>query len=46
MGLSQGPVLASVIMTEFESLVVDKLIKPGLTKFFIRYVGDTWSQRK
>ena len=43
MGLSQGPVLASVIMTEFESLVVHELIKHGLIKFFIRYVGDTCS---
>ena len=43
MGLWQGPVLASVIMTEFESSVVDKFIKHGLIKFFIRYVGDTCS---
>ena len=28
-GSSLGPVLANVIMTEFERLVVDKLIKDG-----------------
>ena len=41
MGSSLGPVLANVIMTEFERLVVDKLIKDGLIKFCIRYVDDT-----
>ena len=28
-------------MTELERLVVDKLIKDGLIKFYIRYVDDT-----
>ena len=41
MGSSLGPVLANVIMTEFERLVVDKLIKDGLIKFYIRYVDGT-----
>ena len=41
MGLSLGPVLANVIMTEFKRLVVDKIIKDGLIKFYIRYVDDT-----
>ena len=41
MGPSLEPVLANVIMTEFERLVVDKLIKDGLIKFYIRYVDDT-----
>ena len=41
MGSSLGPVLSNVIMTEFERLVVDKLIKDGLIKFYIRYVDDT-----
>ena len=41
MGSSLGPVLANVIMTELERLVVDKLIKDGLIKFYIRYVDDT-----
>ena len=40
-GSSLGPVLANVIITEFEKLVVDKLIKDGLIKFYIRYVDDT-----
>ena len=38
MGLSLGPVLANVIMTEFKRLVVDKIIKDGI---YIRYVDDT-----
>ena len=41
MGSSLGPVLANVIMSEFQRLVVDKLIKDGLIKFYIRYVDDT-----
>ena len=41
MGSSLGPVLANVIMTEFERLVVDKLIKAVLIKFYIRYIDDT-----
>ena len=41
MGPSLEPVLADVIMTEFERLVVDKLIKDGLIKFYIRHVDDT-----
>ena len=41
MGSSLGPVLSNVIMTEFERLVVDKLIKDGLIKFYIRYVDDS-----
>ena len=47
MGSSLGPVLANVIMTEFKRLVVDKLIKDGLIKFYadetleVRYVDDT-----
>ena len=41
MGSSLGPVLANVIMTEFGRLVVNKVIKDGLIKFYIRYVDDT-----
>ena len=41
MGSSVGPVLAKVIMTEFERLVVDKFIKDGLIKFYVKYVDDT-----
>ena len=36
MGSSLGPVLANVIMTEFEKIVVDKLIKDGIITFYIR----------
>ena len=41
MGFSLWSVLANVIMTELERLVVDKLIKDDLVKFHIRYVDDT-----
>ena len=41
MGLLLGPVFANMIMTKFERLVVDKLIKDGLIKFYITYVDDT-----
>ena len=40
MGSSLVPVLANVLIMEFERLVVDKLIKDGLIKFYIRYVDD------
>ena len=40
MGSLIGLALANVIMTEFERLVVDKLIKDGLIKFYFRYVDD------
>ena len=43
MSSSLGAVLTNVIMTGFERIVVDKLIKDGLTKFYIRYVDDNWS---
>ena len=39
-GSSLGAVLANVIMTGFERKVVDKLIKDGLIKFYIRYPDD------
>ena len=41
MGSSLGPVLANIIMTELEKLVVRKLIDDGTIKFYIRYVDDT-----
>ena len=41
MGASLGPVLANIIMTECEKLVVDDLIKNGIVKFYVRYVDDT-----
>ena len=39
MGSSIWPVLANVIMMDFGRLVVDKLIKDSLIKFYIRYVN-------
>ena len=41
MGASLGPVLANIIMTELERVVVDRLIKSGSIKFYARYVDDT-----
>ena len=41
MGASLGPVLANIIMTECENVVVSKLIKKGTIKFYIRYADDT-----
>ena len=41
MGSSLGPVLANIIMTELEKVVVKNLIDDGIIKFYIRYVDDT-----
>ena len=41
MGGSLRPVLANIIMTECEKVIVDKLIEDGIIKFYIRYVDDT-----
>ena len=41
MGSSLGPVLANIIMTELERIVVSDLNSSGLIKFSIRYVDDT-----
>ena len=41
MGSSLGPVLANVLMTEFEKVVVQKLVDNGTLPFYIRYVDDT-----
>ena len=41
MGSSLGPVLANIIMTELERVVVDRLIQSGCIKFYARYVDDT-----
>ena len=40
-GSSLGLVLANIIMTELEKIVVSDLINSGLIKFYIRYVDDT-----
>ena len=41
MGGSLGPVLANIIMTEFEKVVVENLIKTGTVKLYARYVDDS-----
>ena len=41
MGGLLGPVLANIIMTEFEQETVNKLINQGLIAFYCRYVDDT-----
>ena len=41
MGACLGPVLANIIMTELEKVVVDRMIDSGLVKFYTRYVDDT-----
>jgi hypothetical protein len=41
MGSSLGPVLANIILTEFERLIVSELIADGTIKFYKRYVDDT-----
>ena len=41
MGGSLGPVLANIIMTEFEQTVFKSLINRKLITFYCRYVNDT-----
>ena len=41
MGSSLGPVLANIIMTELEKLIINNLITDGTIKFYNRYVDDT-----
>ena len=41
MGSSLAPVLANVILTEFEKAVVKPLMKRRTLKFYCRYVDDT-----
>ena len=41
MGLLLEPVLADIILTEFERLIVSELIADGTIKFYKRYVDDT-----
>ena len=38
---SLGPVLANIILTEFEKIVASDLIGSGIIKFYKRYVDDT-----
>ena len=41
MGASLGPILANIIMTELERVVVDRMVQDGNLKFYVRYVDDT-----
>ena len=41
MGSSLGPVLANIILTEFERFIDSELIADGTIKFYKRYVADT-----
>ena len=41
MGSTLGPVLANIILSEFEKLIVSDLVKSGVIKFYRRYVDDT-----
>ena len=41
MGSVLGPVLANIIMVEFERVTIKKLIDDGYIKFYGRYVDDT-----
>ena len=41
MGGSLGSVLANIIMTECEKVIVNQLIENNIVKFYIRYVDDT-----
>ena len=41
MGLSLGPVLSNIIITELEELVIRDLVADDTVKFYGRYVDDT-----
>ena len=41
MGSSSGPVLANIILSEFEDIIVSELVNSGVIKFYRRYVDDT-----
>ena len=41
MGASLGQVLANIIMSECEKLIVDNSVNEGTIKFYVRYVDDT-----
>ena len=41
MGSALGPVLANIIVSQFEKLIVSELIKSGVITFYRRYVDDT-----
>ena len=46
MGSPLGPVLANIILTEFENVIVKPLIDTGGQKFYCRYKDDTLAMIK
>ena len=42
MGVSLGPVLGNIIMTEWEKVTLVKLMKQKVIMFYTRYVDDTF----
>ena len=40
MGSSLGPVLANIILSEFENIIATELVNSGIIKFYRRYVDD------
>ena len=41
MGGSLGPVLANIIMNEYEKVTFEELMKEKVNMFYTRYVDDT-----
>ena len=41
MGSPLGPVLANIIMTELEKIIVKDLVDKSLIKVYMRHVDDT-----
>ena len=41
MGSSLGPVLANIILTEFENVILKLLIETSVRRFYCRYIDDT-----
>ena len=41
MGSSLGPVLANIILTKFENVIVKPLIETSVLNFYCRYIDDT-----
>ena len=41
MGSPLGPVLANIILTEFEKVVLSDLLQSDILKFYRRYIDNT-----
>ena len=46
MGSPLGPVLANIIMTELEIIIVKDLVDKSLIEVYMRYVDETFSEIK